>query len=58
MMKKKMMMMRSTPPLSDLEGEKLYHDAEEMESYEVEASVPIRRLQTLLVHLGITTAPK
>jgi hypothetical protein len=45
-------------PLSDSKNEKLYHDADEMESYGVEAPVPIGRLQALLVHLGITTAPK
>jgi hypothetical protein len=36
----------------------LYHDADDKESYRVEAMVPIGRLQALLVHLGITTAPK
>jgi hypothetical protein len=45
-------------PLSDSEGEKLYHDAEEFESFRIEAPVPVGRLQALLVHLGITTAPK
>jgi hypothetical protein len=45
-------------PLSDSENEKLYHDANERESYGVEASVPVDRLYALLVHLGITTAPK
>jgi hypothetical protein len=36
----------------------LYRDAEEMESYGVEAPVPVSRLQALLVHLGIATVPK
>jgi hypothetical protein len=36
----------------------LYCDTEEMESYGVEPPVPIDRLQALLVHMGITTAPK
>jgi hypothetical protein len=31
-------------PLSDPEGEKLYRDAEEMESFGAEAPVPISRL--------------
>jgi hypothetical protein len=45
-------------PLSESESEKLYHDAEERESYGVEALVPVGRLQALLVHLAITTTPK
>jgi hypothetical protein len=45
-------------PLSVSENEKLYHDIDERESYRVEDPVPIGRLQALLVHLGITTAPK
>jgi hypothetical protein len=44
--------------LSDSENEKLYCDADERESYGVEAPVPVDRLQALLVHMGITTAPK
>jgi hypothetical protein len=36
----------------------LYHDTDERESYEVEALVPVDRIQVLLVHLGITTASK
>jgi hypothetical protein len=31
-------------PLSDTDGEKVYRDAEEMESFRVEAPVPIDRL--------------
>jgi hypothetical protein len=46
------------PPLSDSENEKWYHDADESESYRVEALVPISRPQALLVHMGISTTPK
>jgi hypothetical protein len=35
----------------------MYRDADEVESFEVEAPVPTSRLQAMLVHLGITTAP-
>jgi hypothetical protein len=45
-------------PLSDTEGEKLYRDTEEIESFGVEALVPTGRLQALLGHLGITSSPK
>jgi hypothetical protein len=45
-------------PLSNTEGEKLYRDVEEIESFEAEASVPTGRLQALLGHLGITSTPK
>jgi hypothetical protein len=45
-------------PLSDSENEKLYHDADERESYGVEALVLVGRLQALLVHMEITTTPK
>jgi hypothetical protein len=44
--------------LSDSESKKLYRDVDESEYHGVEAWVPIDRLQALLVHLGITTAPK
>jgi hypothetical protein len=54
----KTMMMRSTPPLSETEIEKVYRDADEVESFGAEAPVPTGRLHTLLVHLGITTAPR
>jgi hypothetical protein len=36
----------------------MYRDADEVKSFGAEALVPIGRLQALLVHLGITTAPK
>ena len=45
-------------PLSDTEGEKLYRDAEEMESFGTEAPIPTGRLRALLGHLGITSAPR
>jgi hypothetical protein len=44
-------------PLRDTKGEKLYRDTEEIESFGVEAPVPTGRLQALLGHLGITSAP-
>jgi hypothetical protein len=43
-------------PLSDNEGEKLYRDADERESFSAEASIPTGRLRALLGHLGITSA--
>jgi hypothetical protein len=45
-------------PFSDNEGEKLYRDADERESFGVEAPIPTGRLHALLVHLGITSAPR
>jgi hypothetical protein len=44
--------------LSDTKDEKLYKDAEEIESFGAEAPVPTGRLQALLGHLSITTSPK
>jgi hypothetical protein len=46
------------PPPSDTESEKMYRDANEVESYGAEAPVLAGRLQALLEHLGITTAPQ
>jgi hypothetical protein len=46
------------PPPSDTEAEKLYQDADEVESFRAEASVLAGRLRALLEHLGITTAPR
>jgi hypothetical protein len=46
------------PPLSDTEAKKLYQDADEVESFGAEALVLAGRLQALLEHLGITTAPR
>jgi hypothetical protein len=45
-----------TPP-SDAEDEKMYRDADEVESFGVEAPVLADRLRALLEHLGISTAP-
>jgi hypothetical protein len=45
------------PPLSDIESEKMYRDADEVESFGAKALVLAGRLRALLEHLGITTAP-
>jgi hypothetical protein len=45
-------------PLSDNEGEKLYRDVDERESFSAEAPIPTGRLRALLGHLGITSAPR
>jgi hypothetical protein len=36
----------------------MYQDANKVESFGAEAPVPTGRLQALLEHLGITTAPR
>jgi hypothetical protein len=46
------------PPPSDTKFEKMYRDADEVESFGVEAPVLAGRLRALLEHLGITTAPR
>jgi hypothetical protein len=46
-----------TPP-SDAEDEKMYQDADEVESFGIEAPVLTGRLRALLEHLCITTAPR
>jgi hypothetical protein len=46
------------PPLSNAEEEKMYRDADEVESFWVEALVLAGRLRAMLEHLGITTAPR
>jgi hypothetical protein len=46
------------PPPSNAEDEKKYRDADEVESFGVEAPVLAGRLWALLEHLGITTAPR
>jgi hypothetical protein len=46
------------PPLSDTENEKMYQDADEVESFGAEAPVPTGRLRALLEHLGITATPR
>jgi hypothetical protein len=45
-------------PPSDTEPEKLYRDADEVESFGAESPILARRLRALLEHLGITTAPQ
>jgi hypothetical protein len=46
------------PPPSDTEDEKMYQDADEVESFGAEAPVLTGRLRALLEHLSITTAPR
>jgi hypothetical protein len=46
------------PPLSDTEPEKMYRDADEVESFRAESLILAGRLRALLEHLGITTAPR
>jgi hypothetical protein len=46
------------PPPSDTESEKMYRDADEVESFRVESPILTGRLWALLEHLGITTAPR
>jgi hypothetical protein len=44
-------------PSSDTKPEKLYRDADEVESFGAESPILAGRLRALLEHLGITTAP-
>jgi hypothetical protein len=44
------------PPSSDTEDEKMYRDADEVESFGAESPILADRLWALLEHLGITTA--
>jgi hypothetical protein len=46
------------PPPSDTEAEKLYRDADEVESFGAKSLILASRLWALLEHLGITTAPR
>jgi hypothetical protein len=46
------------PPPSDIEPEKMYRDADEVESFGAESPILTGRLRALLEHLGITTAPR
>jgi hypothetical protein len=46
------------PPPSDIEPEKMYWDADEVESFGAESSILTGRLRASLEHLGITTAPR
>jgi hypothetical protein len=45
------------PSPSDTEAEKMYRDADEVESFGAESPILAGRLWALLEHLGITTAP-
>jgi hypothetical protein len=45
------------PPPSNTEPEKVYRDADEVESFRAESPILAGRLRALLEHLGITTAP-
>jgi hypothetical protein len=45
-------------PPCDTELEKLYRDADEVESFGAESPILAGRLRALLEHLGITTAPR
>jgi hypothetical protein len=45
-------------PPSDIEPEKLYQDADEVESFGAESPILASRLRALMEHLGITTAPQ
>jgi hypothetical protein len=45
-------------PPSDTEPEKLYQDADEVESFRAESPILAGRLRALLEHLGITTTPR
>jgi hypothetical protein len=46
------------PPPSDTEPEKMYRDADEVESFGVKSPILTGRLRALLEQLGITTAPR
>jgi hypothetical protein len=46
------------PPPSDTEPEKMYRDADEVESFGAESLILAGRLRALLEHLSITTAPR
>jgi hypothetical protein len=46
------------PPPSDTEAEKMYRNADEVESFGAESSILAGRLRAQLEHLGITTAPR
>jgi hypothetical protein len=46
------------PPPSGIEPEKMYRDANKVESFGAESLILADRLRALLEHLGITTAPR
>jgi hypothetical protein len=48
---------KEQPPPSDTEPEKMYRDADEVESFGAESPIVTGRLRALLEHLGITTTP-
>jgi hypothetical protein len=50
--------MKDNFPRAIFEPEKLYRDADEVESFRVESPILAGRLRALLEHLGITTAPR
>jgi hypothetical protein len=50
--------MKGTLPPSDIEDEKMYRDADEMESFGAESPLLTSRLRALLEHVGITIAPR
>jgi hypothetical protein len=45
-------------PLSDNEGEKLYRDADERESFGAKALIPTGKLRAPLGYLGVTSTPR
>jgi hypothetical protein len=46
------------PPPSDTEPEKMYRDADAVESFRAESPILAGRLRAFLEHLGITTTPQ
>jgi hypothetical protein len=49
---------KNTLPPSDTEAEKMYRDADEVESFGAKSPILASRLRALLEHLGITTTPR
>jgi hypothetical protein len=49
---------KERPPPSDTKPEKMYRDADEVESFGAESPILAGRLRALLEHLGITTAAR
>jgi hypothetical protein len=46
------------PPPRDTKDEKMYRDADKVESFGAKAPIPTGRLRALLEHLGFTTTPR
>jgi hypothetical protein len=46
------------PPPSDTKSEKMYRDADEVESFRAESLILVGRLRALLEHLDITTTSR